>query len=86
MKEKLPGNASCSRINHDNTRATNPMLMAVMRVLNGDDFGILAKDVLRHPALRMVKLYVFDFGRRDDFGCANVDHRMFSSLLACQLR
>jgi hypothetical protein len=30
----------------------------------------------------MVKLYVFDFGRWDDFDCANIDHRMFSSFLA----
>ncbi len=28
--EKLPGYASCSRINHDNTSATIPMLIAVI--------------------------------------------------------
>ncbi len=35
------------------------------RILDGDDFGVLRKDVFRYPGFRMVKLYVFDFGRWD---------------------
>ena len=30
FRQGRPGNASCRRINHDNTRATNPMLIAVI--------------------------------------------------------
>src|SRR6266705_3533329 len=46
------------------------------RILDGDDFGVLAKNVFRHPALRMVEFYVFHFGGRDDSSCANrdIDH------------
>src|SRR5205823_15087140 len=46
------------------------------RILDGDDFGVLAKDVFRHPALRMIEFYVFHFGGLDDSSCANrgIDH------------
>src|SRR6266568_8887142 len=46
------------------------------RILDGDNFGVLGKDVFRHPALRMVEFYVFNFGGRDDSGYANrgIDH------------
>ena len=46
------------------------------RILDGDNFGVLGKDVFRHPALRMVEFYVFDFGGWDRSGCANrdIDH------------
>jgi len=30
FRQGQPGNASCRRMNHDNTRATNPMLIAVI--------------------------------------------------------
>src|SRR5207247_3357580 len=36
------------------------------RILDGDDFGVLAKNVFRHPALRMIEFYVFHFGGWDD--------------------
>jgi hypothetical protein len=41
--------------------------------LDGDDFGVLGKDVFRHPALRMVEFYVFNFGGLDGSSCANRD-------------
>src|SRR2546421_5363244 len=46
------------------------------RILDGDDFGDLAKDVFRHPALRMIEVYVFHFGGMDDSSFTNrgIDH------------
>src|SRR5713101_9137400 len=46
------------------------------RILDGDDFGVLGKDVFRHPAPRMIELYVFHFGGLDGASCANrdIDH------------
>ncbi len=86
IKENVSGNPNCSRINHDNTRATNPIASRRHRVLDGDDFGVLAKDVLRHPTLRMVKLYFADFGKWDNFVCAkrDIDHQNNLLALFCR--
>ncbi|MGY4336676.1 hypothetical protein ACVWW3_001582 [Bradyrhizobium sp. LM2.9] len=47
------------------------------RVLDGDDLGVLRKDVLRPPAFRMVELDFRHFGRRNacDPIIWNIDHR-----------
>ena len=47
------------------------------RVLDGDDFGVLRKDVLRPPAFRMIELDLPHFGRRDVCDCVkrDIDHR-----------
>ncbi len=34
-------------------------------ILDGDDLGVLAPDIFRDEAMRVVKLYVLDFGRSD---------------------
>ena len=65
MKAKVPGKPSCRRISQDSTSATRPMAIAVPRILDGDDLGVLREDVLRPPALRMVELDFRDFGGRD---------------------
>ncbi len=46
------------------------------RVLDGDGLGVLREDVFRYPAMRMVKVYIWDFGRRDKIYPAtwNINH------------
>src|SRR2546430_10119380 len=53
------------------------------RVLDGDDFGVLAPDVLPHPGFRVVELYLFDFGGRGEgrFIMCNIRHWDFLSLI-----
>ena len=49
------------------------------RVLDGDDLGVLRKDVARPPALRMIELDVRHFGGRDACDCVkrDIDHRNY---------
>ena len=46
------------------------------RILDGDDFGVLAEDVGRPPAMRVIKLHIFDFRCRNGVVDAgwNIDH------------
>ncbi len=51
------------------------------RILDGDDLGVLAPDVFRDEAFRMVKLHVLDFGSYvivDGVGC-HIGHQNTSS-------
>ena len=50
------------------------------RVLDGDDFGVLRKDVLRPPALGVIELNLRHFGRRGVCDCVirDIDHRITS--------
>jgi len=57
MADKLLGNANCSRISHDNTRATNPIESAV----------------IEYWMAMTLASYVFHFGGWDDSSCANRD-------------
>ena len=49
------------------------------RVLDGDDFCVLAPDVLPDKGLRVVELWLFDFGRWNvsRFVMGNGGHRWF---------
>ena len=50
------------------------------RVLDGDDFGVLRKDVLRPPAFGVIEINLRHFGRRGVCDCVirDIDHRITS--------
>ncbi len=48
MKEKVPGNPSCSRISHDSTRATIPMAIAVIEYWTAITLASCEKTYLVH--------------------------------------
>ena len=54
------------------------------RVLDGDDFGVLRKDIPRPPAPGMIEINLRHFGRRDvdDGIIRNIDHRNTSSAVS----
>src|SRR6266436_5225773 len=69
IKENVPGNPNCSRRE---------------RVLDGDDLGVLRKDILRPPAFGVIELNLRHFGRRDVCDCVirDIDHRNASSVVS----
>ncbi|GBF25487.1 hypothetical protein MnTg02_00519 [bacterium MnTg02] len=52
------------------------------RVLDSDDFGVLAKDVFRDPAFGVIKLDIFNFGWRDIIVCGRCDISHQNTLFA----
>ena len=61
-----------------------PNCRRCQRVLDGDDFGVLRKDISGPPAFGMIELNIGDFGRRNVCDCfiRDIDHRNTSSVVS----